>query len=411
MKIKPINKDSTYYFIITFFERITFFVFYLILARLLSVEKYGIIITVFAFINLLSPFLELGLPFLIQREIARNINIQDIFNSSLTLKIIVLPVYLILPLIYFNSRIASDLIIILFISIISYLINFNLFFQSIYYGLSNFRHALSATIISRAIFFLFITLFFLLNFQLIYFLFLLIIILLIQLVFLASKLNRFFDSFHFTWDFLVLKKTIKNSFPIGVGLIFVTISDRIDILILEKIINFNSVAYYAVAYTIFRNLQIISTTLLIPEYTKISAQYTTNKMIVTEKFLYYYKYILIISFLLIVFFYFLSNPILTLLFGIKYSGSSIYLQLLTLALPGVFLNHLTGIICNSTLNSKVPAYSTGLGTLINLVVNLTTIPFWGIMGAVISTIITEYFIFIFQFIFLYKNHILSFKRL
>jgi len=410
VKINAINKDSTYYFIITFFERITFFLFYLILARLLSVEKYGIVITIFAFVNIVSPFLELGLPFLIQREIARNINIQDIFNSSLTIKIMVLPLYLLLPLIYFNSRLTSDLILLLMIAIIPYFINFNLFFQSIYYGMSNFGHVLKASISSRLVFFVLLVLLYLLNSGLHYFLLLLIVILFIQLAILMTNLKNLLRSFHFTWNPLVLNRTIKNSFPIGIGLIFITISDRVDILILEKLIDLNSVAFYAVAYTIFRNLQIISTTLLIPEYTKISAQYTINKRIAAEKFQYYYKYILIVSFLLIFFFYFLSNPLLVLLFGIKYSESSIYLQLLTLAIPGVFLNHLTGIICNSTLNSKIPAYSTGLGTLINLIVNLTTIPFWGIIGAVISTIITEYFIFIFQFVFLYKNDILNFKR-
>jgi len=237
-----------------------------------------------------------------------------------------------------------------------------------------------------------------------------VLILIIQLSLLIYKLRDLFKSFNLFIRFADLVASVKNSFPIGIGLIFITISDRVDILILEKLIDLNSVAFYAVAYTIFRNLQIISTTLLIPEYTKISAQYTINKRIAAEKFQYYYKYILIVSFLLIFFFYFFSNPLLVLLFGIKYSESSIYLQLLTLAIPGVFLNHLTGIICNSTLNSKIPAYSTGLGTLINLIVNFTTIPFWGIIGAVISTIITEYFIFIFQFAFLYKNDILNFKR-
>ncbi|HOJ18075.1 MAG TPA: oligosaccharide flippase family protein [Ignavibacteriaceae bacterium] len=403
------DKNTLFYFFITVWERLTFFILYLILARTISVEKYGLIITIFTFINILSPFLELGLPFYIQREIARKNNIIKTFNSALTLKIILAPFYFLLPFIYFGYNSETGYLL-LIIPLIPLLVNLVFFLQSILYGRSDFKFPLIAISISRTIFISLVVLSCIFYYEFVSFLFLMVLILIIQLSLLIYKLRDLFKSFNLFIRFADLVASVKNSFPIGIGLIFITISDRVDILILEKLIDLNSVAFYAVAYTIFRNLQIISTTLLIPEYTKISAQYTINKRIAAEKFQYYYKYILIVSFLLIFFFYFFSNPLLVLLFGIKYSESSIYLQLLTLAIPGVFLNHLTGIICNSTLNSKIPAYSTGLGTLINLIVNFTTIPFWGIIGAVISTIITEYFIFIFQFVFLYKNDILNFKR-
>jgi len=404
-----LDKNTLFYFFITVWERLTFFILYLILARTISVEKYGLIITIFTFINILSPFLELGLPFYIQREIARKNNIIKTFNSALTLKIILAPFYFLLPFIYFGYNSETGYLL-LIIPLIPLLVNLVFFLQSILYGRSDFKFPLIAISISRTIFISLVVLSCIFYYEFVSFLFLMVLILIIQLSLLIYKLRDLFKSFNLFIRFADLVASVKNSFPIGIGLIFITISDRVDILILEKLIDLNSVAFYAVAYTIFRNLQIISTTLLIPEYTKISAQYTINKRIAAEKFQYYYKYILIVSFLLIFFFYFFSNPLLVLLFGIKYSESSIYLQLLTLAIPGVFLNHLTGIICNSTLNSKIPAYSTGLGTLINLIVNFTTIPFWGIIGAVISTIITEYFIFIFQFVFLYKNDILNFKR-
>lgn len=410
MLTKLINKSTYYLFLITILERLTFFCFYLVLARLLSVEKYGLIITVFAFVNIISPFLELGLPFFIQREIARNNRIQDTFNSALTLKIIVLPIYFLLPLIYFNSLLLADLFLLLLIPLIPYLINFNLLLQSIFYGKADFKRPLLATLISRIFFFTLTTLFYILDFSVVFFLLLMITVLTIQLIALGSKLRDLLSAFKFTWDLSILQKTILNSFPIGVGLIFITFSDRIDILILEKLINFNSVAYYAVAYTIFRNLQIISTTLLIPEYTIISARYQTDKKIVKDKFNYYFKYLTIISLSLILFFYYWSDPLLVFFFSAKYTFSTPYLQLLVLALPGVFWNHLTGIICNATLNSKIPAYSTGFGTLINIIVNFITIPVWGIFGAVLATIITEYFIFIFQFIFLIRNRILNYER-
>jgi len=409
LKIGHLDKNTLFYFFITVWERLTFFILYLILARTISVEKYGLIITIFTFINILSPFLELGLPFYIQREIARKNNIIKTFNSALTLKIILAPFYFLLPFIYFGYNSETGYLL-LIIPLIPLLVNLVFFLQSILYGRSDFKFPLIAISISRTIFISLVVLSCIFYYEFVSFLFLMVLILIIQLSLLIYKLRDLFKSFNLFIRFADLVASVKNSFPIGIGLIFITISDRVDILILEKLIDLNSVAFYAVAYTIFRNLQIISTTLLIPEYTKISAQYTINKRIAAEKFQYYNKYILIVSFLLIFFFYFFSNPLLVLLFGIKYSESSIYLQLLTLAIPGVFLNHLTGIICNSTLNSKIPAYSTGLGTLINLIVNFTTIPFWGIIGAVISTIITEYFIFIFQFAFLYKNDILNFKR-
>ncbi|NMD00536.1 MAG: oligosaccharide flippase family protein, partial [Bacteroidales bacterium] len=283
------DKNTLFYFFITVWERLTFFILYLILARTISVEKYGLIITIFTFINILSPFLELGLPFYIQREIARKNNIIKTFNSALTLKIILAPFYFLLPFIYFGYNSETGYLL-LIIPLIPLLVNLVFFLQSILYGRSDFKFPLIAISISRTIFISLVVLSCIFYYEFVSFLFLMVLILIIQLSLLIYKLRDLFKSFNLFIRFADLVASVKNSFPIGIGLIFITISDRVDILILEKLIDLNSVAFYAVAYTIFRNLQIISTTLLIPEYTKISAQYTINKRIAAEKFQYYNKY-------------------------------------------------------------------------------------------------------------------------
>ena len=88
----------------------------------------------------------------------------------------------------------------------------------------------------------------------------------------------------------------------------------------------------------------------------------------------------------------------------KYSFSIPYLKYLVFALPGLFFNNLTGVIGNSIRKEKIPMISAGLGALIHISINVILIRLYGLWGAVVATIISEYFVFILQFILLLKHN-------
>jgi O-antigen/teichoic acid export membrane protein len=64
------------------------------------------------------------------------------------------------------------------------------------------------------------------------------------------------------FDYSVLKKILYSSVPIGIGIIFVLVYDRIDILIIERFLSFEAVAVYSIAYSLYKIPTIISGVIL-----------------------------------------------------------------------------------------------------------------------------------------------------
>ncbi|MCX7611494.1 MAG: polysaccharide biosynthesis C-terminal domain-containing protein, partial [Ignavibacterium sp.] len=79
-----------------------------------------------------------------------------------------------------------------------------------------------------------------------------------------------------------------------------------------------------------------------------------------------------------------------------------YLSIISIAIPFVYLNNLTGVLLNSLRMERITMLTTFLGLIVNVVLNFMLIPQLKIFGAVYSTILTEASLLIFQTIFLIK---------
>ena len=206
------------------------------------------------------------------------------------------------------------------------------------------------------------------------------------------------------FDYTVLKKILYSSVPIGIGIIFVLVYDRIDILLIERFISFEAVAVYSIAYSLYKIPYIISGVILTPVFTDLSKSYSLNDKIDPHEILLVSLILLIISVAAILFVNIFGETIILFFYSTKYSFSIPYLKYLVFALPGLFFNNLTGVISNSIRKEKIPMISNGFGALINVVINIVLIRFYGLWGAVAATIISEYFVFTLQFTLLLKHN-------
>jgi O-antigen/teichoic acid export membrane protein len=206
------------------------------------------------------------------------------------------------------------------------------------------------------------------------------------------------------FDYSVLKKILYSSVPIGIGLIFVLVYDRIDVLIIERFLSFEAVAVYSIAYSLYKVPTIISGVILTPVFTDLSKSYSLNNKIEPHEILLVSLLLLIISVVAILFVNIFGETIILFFYSSKYSFSIPYLKYLVFALPGLFFNNLTGVISNSIRKEKIPMISNGFGALIHVTINVVLIRFYGLWGAVAATIISEYFVFGLQFILLLKHN-------
>ena len=207
------------------------------------------------------------------------------------------------------------------------------------------------------------------------------------------------------FDRKTLTKVLKSSIPIGLGSVFVLLYDRIDILIIERIISFEAVAVYSIAYSLYRVPHLISNVILTPVYTDLSRSFLSKKTIELHEIIIVFVILMAVSAVSILVVHFFGETIILFFYGNKYSASIPYLKFLVFALPGLFLNNFTGVISNSVRKEKIPMFSTGITAVVNIAANIILIHLFGIWGAVIATIISEYFVVILQTVFLVNHNI------
>ncbi len=403
-------KNSGYILFNNIIERGCYFLFYLILARKLSIEEFGFISTIFAVVNILNSVFDFGFPFYIQRETSFQKEIEKKVNTILSFKVLTLFFFFPIPFLYFNENFEEGFYVILLITLINILQSITLFFNSIFYGGRFYKESFKVLTYSRISFFIFLLLlstfpvaseFFLVPFLTSYVIQLLLLLISLQKKEINIKL--------IIPDWVLLKSIMKSSMKIGIGLIFVLIYDRVDILIIEEILGLTYVGFYSVAYSIYRAIQIFSGAYLINLFTDFSYSYANNKQIVFKQIVKSVLFLIMLSVVVIIIMLFFSETIINLLYGSKYEISAYLLFVLCLGLPALFLNNLTGVISNSIYQENIPLYSTGIGAISNIILNFILINSYGIIGAVIATIVTEYIVFIIQLVMLYlKNKKVTF---
>jgi O-antigen/teichoic acid export membrane protein len=397
--IQKILIESQYVFYINLIEKLVFFIFFLILARELDKSTYGLIATVFAFCNLSGSLFDLGFGFYFQRE-SDSKDIKSEIESAISFRFFLLIFFALVVFVYFYSNLLINPVIISIIGLLVYLNGFNVILNSFLYGRKKYKKSFIGFLLSRLVYIVLIALFLILKVQSYMILVTLLISVVLHFFILLNLCKQ--EDLHINLRFnrLTLRKILKSSVPIGLGSIFVLLYDRLDILIIERIISFEAVAIYSIAYSLYRVPQLISNVILTPVYTDLSKSFAIKKSIDLHAIMIVCIMLVIISLFSVLLVNMFGEPIILFFYGNKYASSIPYLKYLVFALPGLFLNNLTGVISNSIRKEKIPMISTGITAMVNVTLNIILIPLYGIWGAVAATIISEYFVFILQSILL-----------
>lgn len=200
-------------------------------------------------------------------------------------------------------------------------------------------------------------------------------------------------------------KVFKNTFllvlPLGLATIFNILYDRIDILLLKYFLDFNKVAQYNVAYTIFKLSMIPLSAIIYPAFNRLSRESTNVKVLfpLLKKLV---LVIIISSIILAGINYSIIPKLIPTILGFKYSEASFLVPILSIAIIFVGLNNLTGVFLNSVNKFKAVMLATLAGLIINILLNIILIPKINSIGAVYSTILTEFSILLIEAAFVFK---------
>ncbi len=394
-----------YIFLYNLFERLTFFAFYISIARYVEKDLYGLIVTVSAFTNIIASIFDFGLPFYIQRESAigrlTRKSLINIFSFKVVLIIFLLP----FPLFYFSGD-YSYLKVIILISLVNFYHPLNQILVFYLNGKDKFEINFYAIFYSRIILFTLLFFYTIYKVKVEISLLTILMILISQSMYLSKFIKVTFPlkSSEFI-DGKDVINIIKNSLPFGLGIIFTMAYDRIDVLILNHFCSKTEVAIYSVAYSLVRHTSIFSTVILLQSYNTFSRVFLKENNIKLNLIIKEAMALIFVAFGFILIYWYLGEIIIKIFFTDNFLISFNYLKVIAFAIPLIFLNNFTGILLNSQRLEKITMVTTFFGLVINIVSNFLLIPRFEIFGAVYSTIITEGTILLSQLFFLIKLHI------
>ena len=377
-------------------ERVFFFFIFLIIARKYPTNEYGEIITVFSLANIFIIFFDFGLPALLQKEVSLSGRKASGFLSNVMLiSIVFFPLYILSVYFYclmFYESIPSELIIIVALTV--YLFSLGNIFSKALSGLGLFKNIFFSLLVSR-----------------IYILIIVVLALLIYspglneifLITLSGSAVQLAILYNFTkknnlisftgfFDFKKSYSLLKFASPLGLAILFNFLYDKIDILIISKLTDYDQVAFYNIGYGIFKTSTLAYSFIFISGFTRISYIGRSKKAVslfFKKYFFILFKICLVISIILFLFPDFLVKFIYT----DKLAEAAPVLSILSFAVFGLAFNNLTGIMMNGLGMYKSNMYITFTGLILNILLNILLIPEYGIKAAAAVTVVTEYYIF------------------
>ena len=200
-----------------------------------------------------------------------------------------------------------------------------------------------------------------------------------------KKYGKFVPRFQFLsgWSFL------KQSAPIGMGVIFSVLYFRLDTVMLQLMTDERTVGFYNAAYKLFELVVVLPHSLMIVLFPRLVEEFHNEK----EKFKVSLKKALVVfvgagTLIALVFFYF-SFETISLIYGNDFLFSGEVLKILATAMVLSFLIFLlSNVLIVSGQEQANTRISVG-ATLLNIFLNLLWIPEHGAIGAAWSTVACE----------------------
>lgn len=385
--------NTSWLFLEKIFKAINILIIGMLLARYLGPEQYGILSYSLAFVFLFSALAKLGLDSIVVKYLVKHETERDnILGTSFILKlggaIFSILILLVISNIVHQSQ-QEELILILSFSILFLTFSvIDFYFQSKVLS----RFTVYASIFSLVVSILVKIILILYKAPLSAFVYawlLEIIILSLAYLFVYFRNGLFFSNWRFKKNWAVT--LLKDSIPLLLGSIFIVVHMKIDQIMINSMLGAAEVGKYSVAVTLSEGwyfLPVIFVTSLFPAI--INAK-ESNRELYYDRLKNLYRLMFYLALIVAVPITFSADWIITVFFGVDFLAAAQILKIHIWAGIFVFLGVASTrwlIVENLQIFSTI---NTGLGALLNIILNYILIPKYGIVGAAWATLISYFF--------------------
>lgn len=402
---KSIAKNSLWLALGEGINGILMFVLTVFLARYLGVDGYGKLTFALSFVTLFIIPIDFGLTPLVTRELAGEKKKTKKYLDNLVLIRVFLGIIafililLIIQLISNNSEIRN---LVYLLGIWTIFQTTTQFFQAIYRAHEKMFYE-AITRISHVLILVLISLYFIRNkFDLVSFGWAYAVAAFFTMILAFIFVWKKFTYFNFKLDITFIKNIFKNSWPFALSLLFVSIYYYIDSVMLGIIKSNEEVGLYNAAYKLIVFITIIGSIFsrsVYPIISKLFKKSLNQLKLFLEN---YSKLMYAIASPIIFGGIALSEPIIKFVYGPEFNESVLAFQILIVAAGMIYISTVYAHSLQICKKQKRHLLGMGLGALINIILNIFLIPYYGIIGAAFTTLVTEVFILVFMYINFYK---------
>jgi O-antigen/teichoic acid export membrane protein len=382
-------------------DRGLLFFLLVMMGRVLGVDEYGRFSFAFALTNLVLVIGELGLNLLVNRQVARKVELASAYvNTGFAIRLSVssVIVFLLCAVIW---ALQFPLDTVAMVSLLSLSLAIDSFYNillAVFRACGRMIYQTVVIVCARGTIFILGTLMLLAKGSGVSVALTFPVGSLIALGVALYLYRRDFSKIRLSFDWPFWKQFVSSSFPLSVALIFGIIYFRVDTLLLSIFQGERSVGLYNAAYNTVIGTAIIAGAFMNALFPVMSRLYVSS---IRRLYQVYVAALLAMSLMGLTIALagtFFARIIITLLYGPEFMDSVLIFPLLSWGVCFLFMNSMTGNTMNAMDLQVQNMWIVGIAAVTNIVLNLILIPRFGYTGAAITAVSTQALIFVLGFI-------------
>lgn len=215
-----------------------------------------------------------------------------------------------------------------------------------------------------------------------------------ETVFFGFLLGIFFIKNYkgsFRYSLNIAQDVLKGSYPFIFAAILTTVYGQADKLMIKSFIDSEAVALYSVSALLAGALSMIPNSLIEAFRPDIMEYKLSNEIMYRKRFRQLYAIIFWASMCYGIIVTIFAKQIILILYGEKYIGAVSSLSLIVWYSAFSYFGAVNNMYMVAEKKSKWVQITTLCGAVGNIILNAAMIPVWGIVGAAIATLITQFF--------------------
>jgi O-antigen/teichoic acid export membrane protein len=395
-KINNIAKNTSYLTLALIGQKIISFTYFTILANNLAPEQLGKYYLAISLTTIFAIFIDIGLINVLTREVAKrpfesNKLLANVLSLKIPLSILTVGAVILTTYLLGYETLTKHLV---YISSISMILDS---FTTTFFAVSRGHHNLLYESIASILFQLIVMGFGLWalysGFGLLYIMLALAVASMFNFIYsflilrykIGVKINLQYDK-KFFWTL------IKLALPFAGYAIFQRLYIYLDSILLSILASEMYVGIYQIPFKIIFALQFLPLAFVASLYPALSHYWLHNQKQLLVSFKRALNYLIIISVPIIFGIIVLADKIV-MLFGSAYNQAILPLQIIIIALLFIFLNYPIGSLLNACDRQKKNTFNMGLTVVLSVFLNLILIPMYQAVGAAITVLVSNMFMF------------------